>query len=49
MAQAKTASPDLDWHAGVFRAMKAADVRQVPYVPDAGHSALIKWRRRTLR
>ena len=43
MAASKTTSPTLDWHAGVFRAMKAADVRQVPYVPDAGHSALIKW------
>ena len=46
MAQAKpsgTAIAELDWHAGVFRALKAADVRQIPYVPDAGHSALIKW------
>jgi len=27
----------------VFAALKAADVRQVAYVPDAGHAALIRW------
>jgi sulfopyruvate decarboxylase alpha subunit len=32
-----------DWHAGIFRALKAADVRQIPYVPDAGHKELITW------
>lgn len=44
MSATKTATTpvDVDWHAGIFRALKAADVRQVPYVPDAGHSELIK-------
>lgn len=44
MASSKTATTtaDVDWHAGIFRAMKAADVRQIPYVPDAGHSELIR-------
>lgn len=31
-----------DWSRDVFRVLKAADVRQVAYVPDAGHTALIK-------
>ena len=42
MAPSKTASAEIDWHAGIFRALKAADVRQMPYVPDAGHSELIR-------
>ena len=29
------------WQAGVYAALKAARVRQIGYVPDAGHSALI--------
>ncbi|MBM3585986.1 MAG: phosphonopyruvate decarboxylase, partial [Alphaproteobacteria bacterium] len=31
------------WPRDVFAALKAADVRQVAYVPDAGHAALIRW------
>jgi sulfopyruvate decarboxylase alpha subunit len=31
-----------DWPSDVYRALKTADVRQVSYVPDAGHAALIK-------
>ncbi|HVJ54368.1 MAG TPA: thiamine pyrophosphate-binding protein [Aliidongia sp.] len=31
-----------DWPAAIFDILKASDVRQVAYVPDAGHSALIK-------
>jgi sulfopyruvate decarboxylase alpha subunit len=42
MAASKSAAAETDWHAGIFRALKAADVRQVPYVPDAGHSDLIR-------
>ena len=44
MAAAKTISSatPADWHAGIFRAIKAADVRQIPYVPDAGHTDLIR-------
>lgn len=29
------------WQAAVYAALKAADVRQIGYVPDAGHSHLI--------
>ena len=42
MAATKTTPPEIDWQAGIFRAIKAADVRQMPYVPDAGHSDLIR-------
>lgn len=31
----------MEWWAQIFDALKAADVRQVVYVPDAGHAALI--------
>ena len=31
-----------DWPAGVYRALRAADVSQMSYVPDAGHAALIR-------
>src|SRR6202453_676752 len=34
-------STDLDWPLEVYRQLKAADVRHVTYVPDAGHSRLI--------
>jgi sulfopyruvate decarboxylase alpha subunit len=37
--------PDLaetDWRDGVFAALKAAEIRQVGYVPDAGHARLIE-------
>src|ERR1700677_5370549 len=34
-------STDLDWPLDVYRQLKAADVRHVTYVPDAGHSRLI--------
>ena len=42
MATSKPVASDNDWHAGIFRAIKSADVRQIPYVPDAGHSDLIR-------
>lgn len=32
----------VDWAAGIFRALKDADIRQAGYVPDAGHSRLIE-------
>jgi sulfopyruvate decarboxylase alpha subunit len=32
---------DLDWPLELYRQLKAADVRHVTYVPDAGHSRLI--------
>jgi sulfopyruvate decarboxylase alpha subunit len=31
-----------DWREGIYKAFKAADVRQISYVPDAGHIDLIK-------
>jgi len=31
-----------DWRDEIFAALKAADIRQVAYVPDAGHSRLIE-------
>ena len=31
-----------NWSNDVFKILKAANVRQVAYVPDAGHSSLIK-------
>lgn len=35
-------APAIDWPADIHAALKAAQVRQVGYVPDAGHSRLIK-------
>jgi len=37
--------PASDWREDIFAALKAADIRQVGYVPDAGHSRLIELRR----
>jgi sulfopyruvate decarboxylase alpha subunit len=31
-----------DWRDDIFAALKAADIRQVGYVPDAGHARLIE-------
>ena len=31
-----------DWSKDVFKVLKKADIRQVAYVPDAGHTSLIK-------
>ncbi|MDN4999763.1 thiamine pyrophosphate-binding protein [Bradyrhizobium sp. GCM10027634] len=35
-------NPDIDWPSELYRILKAADVRQMSYVPDAGHSQLIR-------
>ena len=40
-AIAQDVAPPLDWPAEIFSVMRAADVRQVAYVPDAGHGRLI--------
>ena len=32
----------MDWRDGIFAALKKADIRQVGYVPDAGHARLIE-------
>jgi sulfopyruvate decarboxylase TPP-binding subunit len=42
MATSNSTTETIDWHAGIFRALKAADVRQIPYVPDAGHTEVIR-------
>jgi len=31
-----------DWRASIFAAFKSADIRQIGYVPDAGHTLLIQ-------
>jgi hypothetical protein len=36
----RTAIPD--WRDEMFAALKAAEIRQVGYVPDAGHARLIE-------
>jgi sulfopyruvate decarboxylase alpha subunit len=35
-------SDETDWRDDIFAALKAAEIRQVGYVPDAGHSRLIE-------
>ena len=40
-ATQKKSKKKTDWPADVFRVLKKADVRQVAYVPDAGHTDLI--------
>ena len=43
MPDAATLAPaTTDWPADIFAALKAAEVRQVAYVPDAGHGKLIR-------
>ena len=38
----QTPPPAADWRDDIFDALKGADIRQVGYVPDAGHSRLIE-------
>jgi len=39
----ETAAADAaDWRDGIFAVLKAAEIRQVGYVPDAGHARLIE-------
>jgi sulfopyruvate decarboxylase alpha subunit len=38
----QTPPPAADWRDDIFAALKAADIGQVGYVPDAGHSRLIE-------
>src|SRR5947207_1004307 len=44
MANAMAASPPAppDWRDDIFAALQAAEIRQVGYVPDAGHTRLIE-------
>jgi sulfopyruvate decarboxylase alpha subunit len=41
-AATKHSAGKAGWPADVFRVLKQADVRQVAYVPDAGHAELIE-------
>jgi sulfopyruvate decarboxylase alpha subunit len=41
-AAASPASSPLSWPEDIFATLRRFDVRQVPYVPDAGHSQLIE-------
>jgi sulfopyruvate decarboxylase alpha subunit len=41
-ALSETAPPVADWRDDIFAALQAADIRQVGYVPDAGHTRLIE-------
>ena len=34
--------PSIDWPSAIFEAFKKLDIRQVAYVPDAGHAQLIE-------
>jgi sulfopyruvate decarboxylase alpha subunit len=36
------AGPGADWRDDIFAALQAADIRQIGYVPDAGHTRLIE-------
>src|SRR4051812_26763250 len=38
----QTSLPTADWRDDIFAALNTADIRQVGYVPDAGHSRLIE-------
>jgi len=38
----KAEKPPVAWPSGIYQALKQAGVKQVAYVPDAGHSQLIK-------
>ncbi|ABQ38561.1 MULTISPECIES: thiamine pyrophosphate-binding protein [Bradyrhizobium] len=42
MAASDTPTTGPDWPLAIYEALKAADVRQLCYVPDAGHSRLIR-------
>jgi sulfopyruvate decarboxylase alpha subunit len=37
-----TLRPGIDWPAEIHAALKSAEVRQIAYVPDAGHARLIE-------
>ena len=41
-ARELTAAPMSDWRDDVFAVLKRAEIRQVGYVPDAGHARLIE-------
>ena len=42
MSEIDPALPAPDWPDDIFAALKAAEIRQIGYVPDAGHTRLIE-------
>ncbi len=42
MSEVDRARPAPDWRDDIFAALKAAGIRQIGYVPDAGHTRLIE-------
>lgn len=42
MTASDTPPAGSDWPLAIYRALKVADIRQLCYVPDAGHSRLIQ-------
>ena len=42
IAAPQTPAAEIDWPAAIYRTLKAHDVAQISYVPDAGHSRLIQ-------
>ena len=42
MNEVDPALPAPDWRDDIFAALKAAEIRQIGYVPDAGHTRLIE-------
>ncbi|MGC2414563.1 MAG: thiamine pyrophosphate-binding protein [Stellaceae bacterium] len=42
MSDVDAVLPTSDWRDAIFAALKAAEIRQVGYVPDAGHTRLIE-------
>ena len=42
MNEVDPGAPIPDWREAIFAALKAAEIRQVGYVPDAGHTRLIE-------
>ena len=42
MTEIDPARPEPDWRDDIFAALKAAGIRQIGYVPDAGHTRLIE-------
>src|SRR5277367_5499686 len=41
-----TTTPQVSWQEAVFRVLKAGGVKQIAYVPDAGHAHAIREARR---
>ena len=42
MSTPKPTPQQVNWHEDIFQALKAANVKQIVYVPDAGHAHVIR-------